>query len=62
VWSSDAPSGNVVRWGLDWEVAQTVRVVASAPLFAGGCLTSIASGAGGIWVTVASAFDYACGP
>ena len=59
--SSDAPSGNVVRWGLDWEVDQTVRVVASTPVFAGGCLTSIASGAGGIWVTVASAFDYACG-
>jgi hypothetical protein len=61
VWSADAPTGSVVRWGMDWEVAQTVRVVASAPLFGGGCLTSIASGAGGIWVTVASSFDDSCG-
>jgi serine/threonine-protein kinase len=61
VWSSDAPTGSVVRWGSDWEVEQTVRVVAVAPSFGGGCLTSIAAGAGGIWVTVASAFDDSCG-
>ena len=61
VWTSDAPSGSVVRWGTDWEVEQTVRVVAAVPAFGGGCLTSIAAGAGGIWVTVASSFNNACG-
>ena len=61
VWWSDAPTGTVVRWGSDWDVEQTVRVLAVAPGFGGGCLTSIAAGAGGIWVTVASSFNESCG-
>jgi DNA-binding beta-propeller fold protein YncE len=62
VWWSDAPTGSVVRWGTDWEVEQTIRVLPVAPGFGGGCLTSIAAGAGGIWVTVASSFNDVCGP
>ena len=68
-WSTDSPTGAVVRWGSDWEVAATVRVVALAPDFAhrigqppgAGCLTSIAAGADNIWVTVASSETYSCG-
>src|SRR5215208_191614 len=68
-WSTDSPTGTVVRWGSGWDVAATVRVVAVAPDFAhrlgeppgGGCPTSIAAGADSIWVTVASSETYSCG-
>ena len=59
-WNIDPPTGTVVRWGSDWEVRETVRVVADPPLFGGGCLTSLAQSARGIWVTVASSNDYVC--
>ena len=59
-WTADPPTGTVVRWGSDWQPRATVRVVADPPLFGGGCLTSLAQSARGIWVTVASANDYAC--
>ena len=68
-WSTDSPTGTVVRWGSGWEVAATVRVLAVAPDFAhrlgeppgAGCLTSIAAGADNMWVTVASSDTYSCG-
>jgi hypothetical protein len=62
VWTSNAPTGSVIRWGSDWGVEKTLRVVGEAPAFGGGCLTSIAAGAGSIWVTVASSHGYPCGP
>jgi hypothetical protein len=59
-WSSDPPTGTVVRWGSDWDPRATVRVVADPPLFGGGCVTSLAHSARGIWVSVASANNYVC--
>jgi hypothetical protein len=60
-WTADPPTGTVVRWGSDWDVqGKTVRVVADPPLFGGGCVTSLAHSARGIWVSVASANDFVC--
>jgi DNA-binding beta-propeller fold protein YncE len=51
-WWYDVPTGTVARFnGL--LVAATIRV-AGAPLAGGRCMTSIATGAGSVWVTVAA--------
>ncbi len=65
VWGTDAPAGNVPRWGGGGNLGslkEAIRAVTAAPVQGGGCLTSIAAGAGGIWVTVASSFGGSCGP
>src|SRR4029453_17797178 len=55
----DVPTGTVARFN-GFLVAATIRV-ARAPLAGGGCMTSIATGAGGVWVTVAARpFSGAC--
>ena len=51
-WVIDAPRGIVFRFGLG-VVKATIRAVDVAPIQGGGCLTSIAASAGGMWVTVA---------
>ena len=50
----DNASGTVVRWGDDWEVERSIRVVAVPPSAGGPCLSSIAAGAGALWVTITS--------
>ena len=58
-WWYDVPTGTVARFN-GFLVAATIRV-AGAPLAGGRCMTSIATGAGGVWVTVAARpFTGAC--
>jgi streptogramin lyase len=59
-WTSDWPSGRVVRW--DPTTYQPVKTVAvtDPPLFGGLCLTSIAAGADAVWVTLAYPSGVTC--
>jgi Protein kinase domain len=61
-WTSDWPSGRVVRW--DPTTYQPVGTIAvtDPPLFGGLCLTSIAAGADAVWVTLAPSFVQRCSP
>jgi YVTN family beta-propeller protein len=53
IWWYDVPTGTVARFHLrPMSVVDTIRV-ADAPFLNGVCLTSIAAGAGAVWVTVA---------
>jgi DNA-binding beta-propeller fold protein YncE len=53
IWDYDAPTGTVVRWnGGTFRHAANIRVT-DPPFFEGLCLTSIAVGAGAVWVTLA---------
>jgi hypothetical protein len=38
----------------------TVHVVAESPFWGGPCITSIAAGAGSMWVTVAPSSGWSC--
>jgi DNA-binding beta-propeller fold protein YncE len=59
-WSSDWPSGRVVRWdGTTYQVVDTIAVT-DPPLYDGLCLTSIAAGADAVWVTLAPSANHAC--
>jgi DNA-binding beta-propeller fold protein YncE len=59
-WSSDWPSGTVVRWdGTTYRVVDAIAVT-DPPLYDGLCLTSIAAGADAIWVTLAPSVNHAC--
>ena len=54
IWDYDTPTGTVVRWdGLTHDVASDIRVTAP-PRLDGLCLTSLAAGAGAVWVTVSA--------
>jgi len=60
IWDYDPPSGTVVRWdGQTHQVASDIRVTAP-PAFDGQCLTSLAAGAGAVWVTVAASIYFHC--
>jgi hypothetical protein len=53
-WVVHRPTGEVVRWsGTTLQRVASVRL-ADSPFSGGPCLTSIAAGAGAVWVTVAS--------
>jgi hypothetical protein len=59
-WTNDPTTGTTVRWRTQsYKVANAFRLT-DPPFFGGFCLTSIAAGAGGVWVTVAHATDHAC--
>ena len=59
-WTSDWPSGRVVRWdGTTYQVVDTIAVT-DPPLYDGLCLTSIAAGADAVWVTLAPSVNHAC--
>ena len=59
-WTSDWPSGRVVRWdGTTYRVVDTIAVT-DPPLYDGLCLTSIAAGAGAVWVTLAPSVGLTC--
>jgi serine/threonine protein kinase/class 3 adenylate cyclase len=59
-WGANWPTGEVVRWdAATKQPIATVRVTGS-PSFGGPCMTSIAAGAGAVWVTVASSVAYSC--
>jgi hypothetical protein len=52
IWDYDTPTGTVVRWdGQSHQPASNIRVTAP-PYYGGLCLTSLAAGAGAVWVTV----------
>ena len=60
-WSYDGPTGTVVRWSEHVPYNQTAVIhVADPPLYGGPCLTSIAAGAGAIWVTTGVGDSYHC--
>ena len=60
IWQNDIPTGNVVRWGGQTHDSDSVVHVTDPPFYKGLCLTSIAAGAGAIWVTVAPNLGYHC--
>jgi hypothetical protein len=54
IWDYDTPTGTVVRWdGQSHQPASNIRVTAP-PYYGGLCLTSLAAGAGAVWVTVSA--------
>jgi hypothetical protein len=60
IWTADAPTGTVERWdGITHQGITNIRV-ANPPFYDGPCLTSIASGAGAVWVTAAASVKYHC--
>ncbi len=59
-WQIDWAAGTVVRWdSKTYEVVESISVT-GPPTYDGLCLTSIAAGAGGVWVTAAPSIDYTC--
>jgi hypothetical protein len=59
-WTVNWPSGTVVRWdGLTKEPVGDIHVT-GAPQFGAPCMTSIAAGAGAVWVTVAPTSEFLC--
>jgi serine/threonine-protein kinase len=59
-WTVNWPSGTVVRWsGLTKQPVGDIHVT-EAPQFGAPCMTSIASGVGAVWVTVATATQLSC--
>ena len=59
-WEIDWPAGTVVRWDSEtYEVVESISVT-GPPIYDGLCLTSIAAGAGGVWVTAAPSIAYTC--
>jgi DNA-binding beta-propeller fold protein YncE len=60
IWTADAATGTIERWdGQTHQGTSNIRV-ASPPLYDGPCLTSIAAGAGAVWVTAAASLNYRC--
>jgi len=55
LWTNETASGTTVRWDAITQGLAHVFRVTDPPLYAGDCLTSIAAGAGAVWVTVAAA-------
>ena len=61
-WTSDWPSGRVLKWNpATFQPVGTVAVT-DPPLFGGLCLTSIAAGADALWVTLAPSWRLAHSP
>jgi hypothetical protein len=59
-WTVNWPSGTVVRWdGQTKEPVGEIHVT-GAPQFGAPCMTSIAAGAGAVWVTVGPTSDLFC--
>ena len=54
-WTNETVSGTTVRWAAITQSLAHVFRVTDPPLYGGDCLTSIAAGAGAVWVTVAAA-------
>ena len=59
-WSIDSATGTVVRWdGTTYQVDKVIQIT-DPPFYDGSCLTSIAVGAGAVWVTLEPSLNYAC--
>jgi DNA-binding beta-propeller fold protein YncE len=60
IWYFDRSTGTVVRWdGQTKQIASSIPV-AAPPVWGGPCLTSVAAGADGVWVTVAPSRGSTC--
>jgi hypothetical protein len=60
IWYFDHSTGTVVRWdGQTKQIASSIPV-AAPPVWGGPCLTSVAAGADGVWVTVAPSPGSTC--
>jgi hypothetical protein len=59
-WTVNWPSGTVVRWSGSTKQPVGDIHVTEAPQFGAPCMTSIASGVGAVWVTVATATQLSC--
>jgi serine/threonine protein kinase len=53
-WLADVIGGEVVRFGRSVLTVATIPVLTGSPFWGHPCLSSIAAGAGGVWVTVAA--------
>jgi hypothetical protein len=51
VWAYDGSNGEVQRWSPSTFALSHVVQVTDAPLYDGSCLTSLAAGAGAVWLT-----------
>jgi serine/threonine-protein kinase len=61
VWGIDWPAGTVNRFDFDGDYSiDEVIAVAHPPKYGGPCLTSLAVGAGAVWVTVAPSASRTC--
>jgi hypothetical protein len=60
LWWYDVQAGSVERQNVPYGPIRTIRVTASPILGGGPCLTSIAAGAGSLWVTAAPSSGNAC--
>jgi serine/threonine-protein kinase len=60
IWQYDTPSGSVVRYDVRSKQPTFNVLVAGPPVYGGLCLTSIAAGAGAVWVTVAANVAFGC--
>ncbi|HEU5213103.1 MAG TPA: hypothetical protein VFU10_10070, partial [Gaiellaceae bacterium] len=59
-WMYDAPTGTLVRWdGSTHGIAATIHL-SDTPGLNGPCLTSVAPGAGAVWVTAGPHVYFAC--
>ena len=61
LWRYDWPTGSVLHLDSRRRSLRSIRVVDSTPVTGGPCLTSLASGAEGIWVTASRSRHGACG-
>jgi DNA-binding beta-propeller fold protein YncE len=60
IWYFDHSTGTLVRWdGQTKQIASSIPV-AAPPVWGGPCLTSVAAGADGVWVTVAPSPGSTC--
>ena len=60
-WTYDWPTASVLKWRSSSN-AKSIQVAESAPKGGGPCLTAIAAGADGVWVTAASSLTWYCRP
>jgi streptogramin lyase len=60
VWAYDATNGTVQRWNPNTYQLDHLTEVTDPPFYDGSCLTSIAAGAGAVWLTLAPAVNYTC--
>lgn len=60
-WLADVGAGEVVRFdGISKQVVATVTVVKGSPFWGHPCVSSIAAGAGGVWITVVDSIGQRC--
>jgi len=59
-WSVDSSTGTVVRWGGTTYQVDKVIQVTDPPFYDGSCVSSLAVGAGAVWVTLEPSLNDAC--